>query len=138
METLTSLQQFELVLIPFCFLFSQILILIFGLNFLGNETWVMMGIPVLLGSIISFIFGYFLNHKKLIQEFKQLEKLFRILVLAGGGALIPLLIAQNFHFMNVFLIFFILSLIFSTLGGTMTISCILLVWHFRLIQKPSE
>lgn len=138
METLTSLQRFELVLIPTCFLFSQILVLLFGFNFLGNETWVMMGIPVLLGSLISIIFGYFLNHKKILQEFKQLETLFRILVLSGGGALIPLLLAQNFNLLPLYSIFSILSLIFSTLGGTMTISCFLLFWHTRLIKKPSE
>jgi hypothetical protein len=138
LEALTSLQRFELVLIPTCFLFSQILVLIFGLNFLGNETWVVMGIPVLLGAGISIICGFFLNHRKLLQEFKQLEVVFRILVLAGGGALIPLLLAQNFNLLTINSIFPILSLIFSTLGGTMTISCFFLYWHTRLIQKPSE
>ncbi|MFX0122517.1 MAG: hypothetical protein ACFFAE_02710 [Candidatus Hodarchaeota archaeon] len=138
MNTLTSLQRFELVLVPSCFLFSQILILTFGFSFLGDKTWGMMGIPVLLGSVISIIIGYFLNHEKLLQDFKQLETLFRILVLAGGGALIPLLLAQNFNLITVHSIFSILTLIFTTLGGIMTISCLLLFWHTRLIQKPSE
>lgn len=138
LEPLTSLQRIELVLIPTCFLFSQFLILIFGLNFLGNETWVMMGIPIVLGTGISILFGLYLNHNEMVQEFKQLERLLRILVIIGGAALIPLLLAQNFKLLSVYSIFSILSLIFSTLGGTMTISCFLLFWQTRLIQLPSE
>ena len=138
MEPLTSLQRFELVLIPMCFIFSQFLVLIFGLNFLGNETWVMMGIPILLGSGLSILFGLYLNHKEMVQEFKQLETLLRILVVIGGGALIPILLAQNFDLLSISSIFSMLSLIFSTLGGTMTISCFLLFWRTRLIQMPSE
>ena len=138
MEHLTSLQRIELVLIPTCFLFSQFLVLIFGLNFLGNETWVMMGIPILLGSGISILFGLYLNHKKMVQKFNQLETLLRILVIIGGAALIPLLLAQNFALLSIYSIFSILSLIFSTLGGTMTISCFILFWQTRFIQHPSE
>ena len=138
MEPLTSLQRFELVLIPTCFLFSQFLVLLFGLNLLGNETWVIMGIPVLLGSGISIIFGLYLNHKELIQEFKQLETLLRILVIIGGGALIPLLLVQNFDLLSIYSTFSILSLIFSTLGGTISISCLLLFWQTRFIQQSSE
>ncbi|MFW9904485.1 MAG: hypothetical protein ACFFFH_09145 [Candidatus Thorarchaeota archaeon] len=138
MEPLTSLQRFELVLIPTCFLFSQFFVLIFGLNLLGNETWMMMGIPVLLGAGISIIFGLYLNHKKFVQEFKQLEILLRTLVIIGGGALIPLLLAQNFNFLSIYSIFSILSLIFSTLGGTMSISCLLLFWQTRFIQQTSK
>lgn len=138
MEPLTSLQRFELALIPTCFIFSQILVFIFGLNFLGNETWVMMGIPIFLGSGLSLLFGLYLNHKEFVQEFKQLETLLRSLVIIGGGALIPILLAQNFNLLSVSSIFSILSLIFSTLGGTMSISCFLFFWQTRLIQLPSE
>ncbi|MFX0207593.1 MAG: hypothetical protein ACFFDT_16520 [Candidatus Hodarchaeota archaeon] len=138
MEPLTSLQRFELVLIPTCFLFSQFLVLVFGLNLLGNETWVIMGIPVLLGSGISIIFGLYLNHKELVQEFKQLETLLRILVIIGGGALIPLLLVQNFNLLSLYSTFSILSLIFSTLGGTISTSCLLLFWQARFIQQSSK
>ncbi|MFX1505539.1 MAG: hypothetical protein ACFFDC_05420 [Promethearchaeota archaeon] len=138
MEPLTSLQRFELVLIPTCFLFSQFLVLLFGLNLLGNETWIIMGIPVLLGSGISIIFGLYLNHKEFIQEFKQLETLLRILVIIGGGALIPLLLVQNFNLLSIYSTFSILSLIFSTLGGTISVSCLLLFWQTRFIQQSSE
>lgn len=137
MEPLTSLQRFELVLIPTCFLFGQLLVLIFGLNFLGNETWSMMGIPVLLGAGISIIFGLYLNHKNMVQEFKQLETLLRILVIIGGGALIPLLLAQNLNLLSIYSIFSILTLIFSTLGGTISISCLLLFWQTRFIRQSS-
>lgn len=137
MTTLTPFQRFELALIPISFLFSQILVLLFGLNIIGSETWIIMGIPVLLGSVISIVIGYFLNQRKMIQEAKQLESLFRLLVLAGGGALIPLLLAQILDLLTVFSVFSILALIFSVLGGTMTISCILLFWHTRIIQEPS-
>ena len=138
MEPLTALQRFELVLIPTCFIFSQLLVLIFGLNFLGNETWGMMGIPTLFGFGFSILFGLYLNHKEIIQEFKQLETLLRILVILGGGALIPILLVQNFNLLPVNSIFSILSLIFSTLGGTMTISCFLLLRQTRFIHQPSE
>ena len=137
MTTLTPFQRFELALIPISFLFSQILVLLFGLNIIGSETWIIMGFPVLLGSAISIVIGYFLNQRKMIQEVKQLESLLRLLVLAGGGALIPLLLAQILDLLTVFSVFSILALIFSVLGGTMTISCIFLFWHTRIIQEPS-
>ncbi|MFX1536906.1 MAG: hypothetical protein ACFFDI_22030, partial [Promethearchaeota archaeon] len=59
-------------------------------------------------------------------------------VIIGGGALIPLLLAQNLNFISIYSIFSVLALIFSALGGTMTISCLLLFWQTRLIQHPSE
>lgn len=129
--TLTSYQRFELVLIPSSFLFSLILVLIFGLNIIGSETWVIMGIPVLLGFAISIFIGYFLKKRNMVHEITQLESLFRLLVLAGGGVLIPVLLAQVFELLPFSSIFSILSLIFSVLGCTMTISCFLLFWHTR-------
>ncbi len=129
--TLTSYQRFELVLIPSSFLFSLILVLIFGLNIIGSETWVLMGIPVLLGFAISIFIGYFLKKRNMVHEITQLESLFRLLVLAGGGVLIPVLVAQVFELLTFSSIFSILSLIFSVLGCTMTISCFLLFWHTR-------
>ena len=97
----------------------------------------MMGIPVLLGAGISIIFGLYLNHKNMVQEFKQLETLLRILVIIGGGALIPLLLAQNLNLLSIYSIFSILTLIFSTLGGTISISCLLLFWQTRFIRQSS-
>ncbi len=138
MATLTSFQRFELVLIPSSFLFSQILVLIFGLNIIGSETWVIMGIPVLMGSLISILIGYFLNQRNMVYEVKHLESFFRLLVLSGGGALIPLLLVQILDLINVYSVFSILSLIFSVLGGTMTISCFLLLRQTQSTHEISE
>ena len=52
----TSFQKIELILIPIIFLFSQVLILLFGLSIIGEETWIVMGIPMMLGAILSVIF----------------------------------------------------------------------------------
>lgn len=138
LATLTSFQRFELVLIPSSFLFSQILVLLFGFNIIGSKTWVIMGIPVLFGSVISIIIGFFLNQRHMVHEIKHLESLFRLLVVVGGGVLIPLLIAQTLGFLTAYSIFSILSLFFSVLGGTMTISCFILLWYTRPIQEFSE
>ncbi len=138
MATLTSFQRFELVLIPSSFLFSQILVLIFGLNIIGSETWIIMGIPVLMGSLISIFIGYFLNQRNMVYEVKQLESLFRLLFLAGGGALIPLLLVQILDLLTVYSVFSLLSLIFSVLGGTMTISCFLLLRQTPSTHELSE
>lgn len=136
--SLTSFQRFELVLIPSSFLFSLILVLMFGLTIIGSETWIIMGIPVLLGAIISIVIGYFLNKRNMVHEITQLESLFRLLVLAGGVALIPVLLAQTFKLLTLYSIFSILSLIFSVLGSTMTISCFLLFWYTRSTHQPLE
>ncbi|MFX0013505.1 MAG: hypothetical protein ACFFB2_14340 [Promethearchaeota archaeon] len=138
MITLTSFQRFELVLIPSSFLFSQILVFIFGFTIIGSETWIIMGIPVLVGLNISLPIGYIFQRKKKITNFKQLESIFRFLVLIGAGGLIPLLIAQYFELLSIYSIFSILSFILSLLGCTMTISCILLLWYSRTIKDPSE
>jgi hypothetical protein len=98
----------------------------------------MMGIPVLLGSGISIIFGLYLNHKEVVKEVKQLETLLRVLVIIGGGVLIPLLLVQNLNLLSIYSIFSILALIFSTLGGTISISCLLLLWETRFIHQSSE
>lgn len=132
--TLTSYQRFELVIIPSSFLFGQILILIIGLNTIGSETWFIIGIPVLMGLTVSLFIGYFLKRKNMVHEMDQLESLFRVLVLTGGGVLIPLLLAQVFNLFTYYYIFSILSLIFSILGGTMSISCFLLFFYSRPIH----
>jgi hypothetical protein len=136
--TLTSFQRFELILIPCSFLFSQILVLLFGLNIIGSETWVIMGIPVLFGSLISIVIGVFLYQRQMVHDFKNLESLLRLIVFIGGALLIPLLLAQTLGLFTVYSIFSILSLIFSSLGGIMTISCVILLWHTRPSQEVLE
>ena len=138
MVTLTSFQRFELILIPISFILSLLLMLIFSLALIGNQTLNIMGIPVLLGSGISILIGYLLNQRNLIQDFKQLEMLFRLLVLGGSGVLIPLLLTQILEVFTGFFIFSVLSLVFSLLGGIMSISCLLLLWRARSIQQLLE
>lgn len=138
MATLTSFQRFELILIPICFILSLLLILIFGLTIIGNQTLVIMGIPVLVGSGISIFIGYLLNQRNLIRDFNQLELLLRLLVLGGGGALIPLLLTQLLEIFTGYFIFSVLSLVFSLLGGIMSISCLLFLWRTRSIQQLLE
>ncbi len=138
MVTLTSFQRFELILIPISFILSLLLMLIFSLAIIGNQTLDIMGIPVLLGSGISILIGYLLNQRNLIQDFKQLEILFRLLVLGGGGVLIPLLLTQLLEVLTGYFILSVLSLVFSLLGGIMSISSLLLLWRARSIQPLLE
>lgn len=125
MTDLTSFQRLELFLIPIIFLMSLIFILLMGLNIIGIEVWTIMGIPFLFGSIIGSFIVYFVNKRKLLYNFTQLEKLFRVLVVGGGLALIPLLIVQILGFFRFALIFSILAFMFSLIGTTMVITCIL-------------
>ncbi|MFX0085103.1 MAG: hypothetical protein ACFFAU_05485 [Candidatus Hodarchaeota archaeon] len=104
---------------------SLIFILLMGLNIIGIEVWTIMGIPFLFGSIIGSFIVYFVNKRKLLYNFTQLEKLFRVLVVGGGLALIPLLIVQILGFFRFALIFSILAFMFSLIGTTMGITCIL-------------
>ncbi len=138
MVILTFFQRFELILIPISFILSLILMLIFGLAIIGNQILDIMGIPVLLGSGISILIGYLLNRRNLIQDFKQLEIMFRLLVLGGGGILIPLLLIQLLEIFSGYFIFSVLSLVFSLLGGIMSISCVLLLWRVRSNQQLLE
>jgi hypothetical protein len=131
LRTLTYLQQLELAFIPIFFLLSQILIFLFGLTMIGEEKWIFMGIPILSGSTLSIIASFLLNHRRPINEFSQLESFFRILVFGGGGAIIIVLFFQVIGLLTGSLIFTVLSLVFSTLGGLMTISCLLLLYRAR-------
>jgi hypothetical protein len=134
---LTSFQRLELILIPIIFLMSLIFILLMGLNIIGSEVWIIMGVPFLLGSIIGSIIVYLVKKQNFLNEFNQLEKLFRILVVGGGLALIPLLIIQILGFFSFNFVFSILALIFSLIGTTMGITCILFLHKYHLTRDPS-
>ncbi|MFX0170961.1 MAG: hypothetical protein ACFE9L_03490 [Candidatus Hodarchaeota archaeon] len=138
MRTLTYFQQLELVLIPTFFLLSQIFIFLFGLTMIGEEMWIFLGIPILSGSILSIFVSFLLNHRNPINEFSQLESFFRILIFGGGGAIIIVLLFQIIGLLAGSLIFTILSLVFSTLGGLMTISCLLLLYRAKSKRKSLE
>ncbi len=125
MTDLTSFQRLELFLIPIIFLLSLIFILLMGLNIIGIEVWNIMGIPLLFGSIIGSFIVYIVSKHELLYNFNQLEKLFRILVVGGALALIPLLLVQILGFFSFTLIFSILAFMFSLIGTTMGITCIL-------------
>lgn len=125
LETLTTFQQLELVLIPIILVLSQIFVIFITLAFIGEETWNLIGIPMIAGYLFSTIFIYLLNQKQYIQEFKQLEQLFRFLVVGGGIILIPVLIAQISNLMTFYSIFLILSFVFASISGVMTISCLM-------------
>lgn len=138
LTVITPFQKFELIAIPIVLVFSQIMILLFGITLIGNELLIIMGMPILLGSLISIFIVYLITRKYFISEFSQIERLFRILVLGGGGALIPFLLAQILDLLTEYLIFPILSFIFSLISGIMIISCLYLLYSTQLSRVPSE
>ncbi|MHA2278860.1 MAG: hypothetical protein ACXAC2_24030 [Candidatus Kariarchaeaceae archaeon] len=138
MRDLSSFQRLELILIPVSFFFSLIFIFLIGLIIIGHETWDIMGVPIILGSIIGIIIVFILKQKKLINSFNQLETLFRILVIIGGVALIPMIIGQMIMNVDINIIFSFLALIFSSLGSIMGITCVLLLYSSNLTLESSK
>ncbi len=138
MGELTSFQRLELILIPVAFFFSMIFIFLIGLIIIGLETWNIMGVPIILGSIIGIIVVFILIKKKLIISFNQLETLFRILVIIGGVALIPMIIGQMVMIIDTNMIFSFLALIFTSLGSIMGITCVLLLYSSSITLESSK
>lgn len=138
MRELTSFQRLELILIPVTFFFSLIFIFLIGLIIIGHETWDIMGVPIILGSMIGIIVVFILKQKKLIISFNQLETLFRILVIIGGVALIPMIIGQMIMIVDTNIIFSLLTLIFTSLGSIMGITCALLLYSTSLTLESSK
>ena len=138
MRELSSFQRLELILIPVTFFFSLIFIFLIGLIIIGHETWDIMGVPIILGSIIGIIVVFILKQKKLISSFNQLETLFRILVIIGGVALIPMIIGQMIMIVDINMIFSFLALIFASLGSIMGITCVLLLYSSSLTLESSK
>ena len=94
MKPLTTFQTIELILIPITFVFSQVLVLFFGLSIIGDDIWIIIGIPMGFGIIISIFFSILFNQSKQISEFNQIESLLRWLTISGGFVLIVILISQ--------------------------------------------
>ncbi len=138
LRELTSFQRLELILIPVTFFFSLIFIFLIGLIIIGHETWDIMGVPIILGSIIGIIVVFILKQKKLIISFNQLETLFRILVIIGCVALIPMIIGQMIMIIDTNMIFSLLALIFTSLGSIMGITCVLLLHYSSLTLESSK
>jgi hypothetical protein len=138
LASVTTFQKMELILIPALFLFSQVLILVFGLSIIGEETWIIMGIPMMLGAIFSAIFLILILKYVQIEEFRQLEIFFRVLTILGGIAIVIILVAQIFLHETGYVIFSIQTLIISIIGYIMSILCISYLKKTFPTQELSE
>ena len=134
----TAFQKLELILIPTIFIFSQILILLFGLSILGEEIWIIMGTPMMLGAILSVIASIIILNYFQMVEFRQLEIIFRVLAILGGIAIIFVIIIQIVLADSGYVIFSLQTLIISVIGDIMTILCILFLKKTFPTQELSE
>ncbi|MHA1542077.1 MAG: hypothetical protein ACTSQH_03800 [Candidatus Hodarchaeales archaeon] len=138
MISVTAFQKLELILIPTIFIFSQILILLFGLSILGEEIWIIMGTPMMLGAILSVIASIIILNYFQMVEFRQLEIIFRVLAILGGIAIIFVIIIQIVLADSGYVIFSLQTLIISVIGDIMTILCILFLKKTFPTQELSE
>ena len=136
--SVTAFQKLELILIPTIFIFSQILILLFGLSILGKEIWIIMGTPMMLGAILSVIASIIILNYFQMVEFRQLEIIFRVLAILGGIAIIFVIIIQIVLADSGYVIFSLQTLIISVIGDIMTILCILFLKKTFPTQELSE
>jgi hypothetical protein len=134
----TTFQKLELILIPTIFIFSQILILLFGLSILGEEIWIIMGTPMMLGVILSVISSAIIVNYFQIVEFRQLEIIFRVMAILGGVAIIFVIIIQIVLAESGYGIFSLQALIISVIGDIMTILCIIFLKKTISTQELSE
>jgi hypothetical protein len=134
----TSFQKMELILIPTVFLFSQVLILFFGLSIIGEEIWIIMGMPMLFGAISSIFLLILIQKYIEIEEFRQLETIFRVLTILGGIGIILILAIQIFHKETGYGIFSLQTLVISIIGNVMAILCIIFLKKTFLTQGLSE
>lgn len=138
MKHISTFQTAELVLIPITFVFSQILIILFGLSIIGEHTWTLMGVPMVVGGLIATSLIIVGNNKVEINEFRQLEIMFRIIAIIGGVLFILILGLQIIFQATGILIFSLLSLVISIIGDMMTIQCIYFLQKFVIGQDRSE
>ncbi len=138
MKHISTFQTAELVLIPITFVFSQILIILFGLSIIGEHTWTLMGVPMVVGGLIATSLIIVGNNKVEINEFRQLEIMFRIIAIIGGVLFISILGLQIIFQATGILIFSLLSLVISIIGDMMTIQCIYFLQKFVIGQDRSE
>ena len=137
-QHISAFQRVELVLIPIIFVFSQIMIILFGLSIIGEDTWSLMGIPMGIGSLIAILLLIVLNNILEIREFHQLEVMFRIITIIGGIAFILIIGLQMIFQVTGILVFSLLSLGISIIGDMMTIQCILFLLKFISAQEDAE
>jgi len=134
LEELSALQRLELILIPATVLFGQILMIFLTLTIIGEEAWIIIALPVLMGFGLSLFIGFLIDLKNPVSKFNHLEILFRIIVIIGGLLLVPILIMQLLEVIEGFILLSILAFFFSTVGGIMIFLCLLLLWRSRPIQ----
>ncbi|MFW9780123.1 MAG: hypothetical protein ACFFE8_14830 [Candidatus Heimdallarchaeota archaeon] len=137
MPQLTTFQRFELVIIPLSFSFSELVMLSLASMFLGKEALSLVGIPFLVGVTLSLPIVVVLNRGQWLDSFQRLETLLRFLVMLGGAALVPVLLSQLVISFSGYEVFFFLALIFSALGATITLSCLLVLWRGLVIEPIS-
>ena len=135
---LTPFQRFELIFIPIIVLLSQVFILLFGLNMIGENIINTMGYPSAFGYLLGGIVVYILDRKKPIRNILQVERIVRSLAVLGALLLIPIILIQNFNIIPILTIFSVLSLIFAILGGILSFFCLLLLWRFSVSQNSSR
>jgi dipeptide/tripeptide permease len=125
-----------LILIPISFIFSQILIFLFGISVIGEEILSILGIPMIFGLFVAIILSYLLFQRTAIRKFSQIENIFRILTIIGGGVLIILICFQIILDIKSLDIIPFMALVISTIGDMMTIMCIYLLRN-SFVKKES-
>jgi hypothetical protein len=137
-KPISAFQTAELILIPITFIFSQILIIVFGLSILGADVWFLMGIPMGIGGLIAIFALVIVNLNIEMDEFRQLEVMFRIFSIIGGVVFILIIGVQIIFQTTGILIFSLLSLVISVIGDMMTIQCLYFLHKFVIKQDHSE
>lgn len=132
--SLTTFQRFELVIIPISFSLSELFMLSLASMFLGDDALSVLGVPFVVGITVSLPILAILDRGQWFESFQRLETVLRLLVVVGGAALVPVLLSQLVMPFSGYQIFFFLALIFSALGGTITLSCLLVLWRSMSIQ----
>ncbi len=138
MKHLSAFQTAELILIPLTFFFSQIIIILFGLEIIGENTWILMGIPIGIGVLVAIVLLVVVNNAVTINEFRQLEVMFRIITIIGGILFILILGIQIVFQITGILIFSLLTLVISIIGDIMTFQCISFLLRYILTQDHLE
>jgi hypothetical protein len=116
------------------FVFSQILIFLFGISVIGKEILSILGIPMIFGLFAAIILSYLLFQRTAIREFSQIENIFRIFTIIGGGVLIVLICFQIILDIKSLDIIPFMALVISTIGDMMTIMCIYLL-RIHLLRR---
>lgn len=138
MAKITSFQLFELIIIPTTILLSLLFMFVVGASFIGESFLNVMGIPTILGIIISLCIIILLFKQNYIVEFSQIETLFRVLAITGGGLVIPLTFLQLNGLLNIQILISLLTLIFTAISGIFALVCVQFLWRIKFTQQSSE